>query len=159
MMDTPLSNHTLQAREGKTRDVLGRPVGRCCDFVRQVALGLQHAHEHGHIHRDIKPDNLLLVNGEAAGPSALRLKGDVARVCRTPGARVRPSEASSLLFQGNFATVANHINVVKFCYSVAYGVKAGNIAKLPLCPLGNLGSYLFVRDSTYGRNFMAGVKG
>jgi len=33
---------------------------RACHCIRQVALGLQHAHEQGLIHRDIKPANLLL---------------------------------------------------------------------------------------------------
>lgn len=33
-----------------------------CDYIRQAALGLQHAHERGMVHRDIKPDNLLLAN-------------------------------------------------------------------------------------------------
>ena len=36
------------------------PVGRACDYVRQAALGLQHAHEHGMVHRDITPRNLML---------------------------------------------------------------------------------------------------
>jgi serine/threonine protein kinase len=36
------------------------PVEQACDYVRQAALGLQHAHEHGLVHRDIKPHNLLL---------------------------------------------------------------------------------------------------
>ena len=31
-----------------------------CDYVRQAALGLQHANEHGLVHRDIKPSNLML---------------------------------------------------------------------------------------------------
>ena len=35
------------------------PVRDACDFIRQAALGLQHAHEMGMVHRDIKPSNLL----------------------------------------------------------------------------------------------------
>ena len=31
-----------------------------CDYVRQAALGLQHAYEQGMVHRDIKPHNLML---------------------------------------------------------------------------------------------------
>ena len=36
------------------------PVAEACDYVRQAALGLQHAHEKGLVHRDIKPANLLV---------------------------------------------------------------------------------------------------
>jgi serine/threonine-protein kinase len=36
------------------------PVADACDYVRQAALGLQHAFEQGVVHRDIKPSNLLL---------------------------------------------------------------------------------------------------
>jgi serine/threonine protein kinase/Leucine-rich repeat (LRR) protein len=36
------------------------PVAQACDYVRQAALGLQHAHERGLVHRDIKPGNLLV---------------------------------------------------------------------------------------------------
>src|SRR5262249_48880345 len=36
------------------------PIRQACDYIRQAALGLQHAHEQGMVHRDIKPSNLLL---------------------------------------------------------------------------------------------------
>jgi tetratricopeptide (TPR) repeat protein len=38
------------------------PVGRACDYIRQAAAGLQHAHEHGMVHRDITPRNLMVAD-------------------------------------------------------------------------------------------------
>jgi serine/threonine protein kinase len=46
------------------------PVAEACDYIRQAALGLQHAHEQGLVHRDIKPANLL-VTKQGTGSSAL----------------------------------------------------------------------------------------
>ena len=34
--------------------------GAACEIIRQAALGLQHAHEHQLVHRDVKPANLML---------------------------------------------------------------------------------------------------
>ena len=42
------------------RDRGALPVAEACNYVQQAAEGLQHAHEHGMVHRDIKPHNLML---------------------------------------------------------------------------------------------------
>jgi hypothetical protein len=49
---------TSLAEVVKVRGAL--PVAYACDYIRQAALGLQHAFEQGMVHRDIKPHNLML---------------------------------------------------------------------------------------------------
>ncbi|MBL8798756.1 MAG: protein kinase [Planctomycetia bacterium] len=46
------------------------PVEHAVDYIRQAALGLQHAHEKGLIHRDIKPSNLLVKKPSATSSSS-----------------------------------------------------------------------------------------
>ncbi len=52
----------LQGRE--LRDILNDdkllPVDQVMDIVAQVALGLAYAHEHGIVHRDVKPSNIMV---------------------------------------------------------------------------------------------------
>jgi serine/threonine protein kinase len=60
------------------------PIGEACDYIRQAALGLQHAHERGLVHRDIKPANLFLTSPDKV---VKVLDLGLARLPRTPGAR------------------------------------------------------------------------
>lgn len=52
----------LEGRE--LRDVLNEklilPLGQVIDIVAQIATGLAYAHEHGIVHRDVKPSNIMI---------------------------------------------------------------------------------------------------
>src|SRR5262249_6821010 len=48
------------------------PVPQALEFIRQAALGLQHAHQQGLVHRDIKPQNLM-VTGLTIADCRLRI--------------------------------------------------------------------------------------
>jgi serine/threonine protein kinase len=84
-------------------------VERACDFMRQAAQGLQHAHEMALVHRDIKPSNLMVTpspnpatDGRAPGRRlGYRIKildMGVARVLQLAGQT--PGESLSTLTQG-----------------------------------------------------------
>lgn len=63
----------------KVKDEGPLPVDEACEFIRQAAVGLQHAHERGLVHRDIKPANLFVVNAAAAGKDKKRQSSAVLR--------------------------------------------------------------------------------
>lgn len=48
------------------------PVDKACDFIRQAALGLGYAHDHGMVHRDVKPSNIILTQ-DSDGRPAIKL--------------------------------------------------------------------------------------
>lgn len=46
----------------KVREEGALPIDKACQYILQAALGLQHAHEQGMVHRDIKPHNLMVTS-------------------------------------------------------------------------------------------------
>jgi len=70
------------------------PAGAVADYLRQTALGLQHAHEKGMVHRDIKPANLMLA---AQGSVVKILDMGLARLHR---AAVESQRAGALTVEG-----------------------------------------------------------
>jgi serine/threonine protein kinase len=64
------------------------PVPQACEYIRQAALGLQHAHERGLVHRDIKPSNLLLTAKNAV---VKILDLGIARLDETPPETTKPA--------------------------------------------------------------------
>ncbi len=80
-------------------------VGEACRLICQAATGLQHAHEHGLIHRDVKPSNLMVdSHGQLKildlGLARWRLEekggGDLTRIGQTMGTAeyMAPEQAS-----------------------------------------------------------------
>ncbi|MGE3803859.1 MAG: protein kinase [Gemmataceae bacterium] len=69
------------------------PVGRACLYLKQAALGLQHAHEHGLVHRDIKPSNLFVTASRDPAPGGTRRHDP-------PGAATPPRESSTGVRRG-----------------------------------------------------------
>jgi serine/threonine protein kinase len=91
------------------------PLANACDYIRQAALGLQHAHERCLVHRDIKPANLFLVmppgSGAASDPQrSLQLRSLVKILdwgladMRLPAATGKQEAANTLMREETIGT-------------------------------------------------------
>jgi serine/threonine-protein kinase len=75
------------------------PVDLACDFIRQAALGLQHAHEHDLVHRDVKPSNLLVSWPRPAPGEGQPLDGGTVKVLDLGLVQVGTNPGASRLTQ------------------------------------------------------------
>jgi serine/threonine protein kinase len=89
------------------------PIAQACDYIRQGALGLQHAHERCLVHRDIKPANLFLVSpgqGDADAKRAVPLGGQIKILdwgladMRLPAATGQQEAANTLMREETIGT-------------------------------------------------------
>ncbi len=71
------------------------PFDQACEYIRQAALGLQHAFERGMVHRDIKPANLLVMR--AAASDRRRSSGEI------PISAERVSKSSGMISRADIA--------------------------------------------------------
>src|SRR5207253_2170067 len=58
------------------------PIPEACEYIRQAALGLEHAFEMGLVHRDIKPSNIIVARN---GRQVKLVDLGLARLMETPG--------------------------------------------------------------------------
>lgn len=87
--------------DGPTVETLIRERGplpwpEACELVRQVAVGLQHAHEQGMVHRDIKPANLLVTKPTHATPGCMVKIADFGIAKLSPAAATRLPRVAGL---------------------------------------------------------------
>jgi serine/threonine-protein kinase len=61
------------------------PLRRALIIMRQILAGLAHAHNEGIVHRDIKPDNVLLAEATGTGDHARLLDFGLAKVTKRAG--------------------------------------------------------------------------
>jgi serine/threonine protein kinase len=90
--------------EGENLDELvGRygplPVAEACEIIRQAALGLQYLHEHGLVHRDVKPSNLMLTPAGTVKVVDLGLARDLHK----------PGEGMRITWHGQFLGTLDYV--------------------------------------------------
>jgi eukaryotic-like serine/threonine-protein kinase len=74
------------------------PLEMACDYIRQAAQGLQHAHQLGLVHRDVKPANLFLLHPPLPpepGAPPRRAPDPVVKIIDWGLARLKPAEGQS----------------------------------------------------------------
>jgi serine/threonine protein kinase len=84
------------------------PLDQAREFIRQTALGLQHAHEKGMVHRDIKPSNLLAA-GLRSGKPVIKILDMGLALARQTSEDAPTAADGGLTAEGHWVGTADYI--------------------------------------------------
>lgn len=73
------------------------PVGRALNIAHQITSGVEHAHERGVVHRDLKPHNMILTAGRGGSEVVKLLDFGVAKVISGTGSMSRLTQDGDLI--------------------------------------------------------------
>lgn len=99
------------------------PVGECIDAGLRLAEALEHLHEHGLAHRDVKPSNVIFVNGRAK-------LADIGLVAAR-GQRTFVGTEGFVPPEGPGSSQADVYSLGKVLYEIATGKDRLNFPELP----------------------------
>jgi serine/threonine protein kinase len=125
-------------------------IDKAISYLEQVCSGLAHAHQCGVIHRDIKPQNLLLTNDRKIvkiadfGVARLEsMEGAITRVGtniyaapeHNPLVQTGPLESGALRFEPQLTAAADIYSLAKTVYSLIAGEAPRRFAHKPITEL------------------------
>jgi WD40 repeat protein len=101
------------------------PAAECLEVGRGLAAALAHLHNHGLVHRDIKPDNIIFVNGEPK-------LADIGLVAAVEGTKSSVGTAGYIPPEGAGTARADIFALAMVLYQMSTGESREAFANLPL---------------------------
>jgi serine/threonine-protein kinase len=94
------------------------PPARALAITRQVLAGLAHAHEHGIVHRDVKPDNILLTDTVGVGDHVRIVDFGLAKLTDGSGGATAGFAVGTPSYMAPEQTLGEHVDARTDVYAV-----------------------------------------